>query len=155
MISPAERSASAPTICARENLMAWSVGIQWNSIELRHADARVEVLQNLVVRQPGAREAVGADLTHADAVPPAAPREGELRDTAALVVRAVDDEELLAQTQRRAHAPAADVRRPGSPDDFEVEDAPRDAAPPHAQVEERSDLGDRAQIGRASCRERV
>ena len=59
--------------------------------------------------QSGACHPVSADLAHADAVPPPAPVEDEPRDAAALVVLAVDDEELFAQAQRRADAPAADV----------------------------------------------
>src|SRR5688572_16133063 len=114
------------------------------SVELRQADAGVEGLQNLLVGEPGACEAVGADLTHPDAVPPDSPVEGVLRDAAALVELAVDDEELLAQLQGRADAAAAHVRRRRLPDYFEVEHAPRDAAPPHAQVEERAHVGDGA-----------
>src|SRR6059036_2307167 len=93
------------------------------SVELRDADARVKRLQDFVIREAGARKAVGPDLAHADAVAPAAAREGEAGDAARVVKRAVDDEELLAQAEGGADAAAAHVRRGGRADDFEVEHA--------------------------------
>src|SRR5215204_4985294 len=86
----ARRRSAAP---ARQRVVCGRIA----SVKLRDADAGVERLQNLFVRESGAGEAVSADLTHPDAVPPAASVEDELRHAAALVERAVDDEKLLAQ----------------------------------------------------------
>src|SRR2546423_15158317 len=129
------RSASAPTSCLREKRIVMP------SVKFRHVDSRIVRLQNFVVGQPCARESVSADLTHADAVPPAATREGEVRDAARVFERAVYDEELFAQSERGAYATAAHVSRARRADDFEVEHAPRHAAPPDAQINERADAG--------------
>src|ERR1044072_1692766 len=100
------------------------------------------------MRIAGAREAVGPDLAHADAVTPAAAREGEARDAARFVERAVDDEELLAQAKRRADSAPAHRRRRSRAADCGAEHAPRNAAASDAQVKNRADRRYRAREAR-------
>src|SRR3954466_9012146 len=114
-------SASAPKSCVREKRIRPSVCRKRKSVELRKAYARVVRLQNLLVRESRARHAVGPDLAEPDAVAPAAPRELESRDAARrLVEDSVNDEELFAEAERGAYAPAAQVRGAFRADEFEV-----------------------------------
>jgi hypothetical protein len=87
-------------------------GLLKNLIELRQFNPCVVVLQNPVVGEPGAGQAISPYLTETHAVPPAAPREGKAYQAARLIITAVYDEELFAQAQRRAYAASAHVRRP-------------------------------------------
>src|SRR5205823_2221399 len=79
-------SASAPKSCLREKRIARA-----DSIKFRDADSGVERLQNLIVRVARARKPVCSDLTHPDAVSPAATLEGEARDATRFVECAVND----------------------------------------------------------------
>jgi hypothetical protein len=58
------------------------------------------------------RESVGADLAHADAVPPSAAHKSKLSHTTILIIFAVDHEELLSQTEYRSNAATTNMSRP-------------------------------------------
>ncbi len=50
--------------------------------------------------KPLARQPVSADLTHTDAVAPTASQKGKTRYPSVVVILALNDKELFAQTQR-------------------------------------------------------
>src|ERR1044072_3431259 len=72
-------------------------------------DSGVVSLENLLDREALARQAVGADLTHPYAAPPAPPGNNEPGDATAFAVCPIDDKELFAQAERRPNASAAHV----------------------------------------------
>src|SRR3954452_11922208 len=74
------------------------------SIPAAQLDARVVLLQNLVVRRAVERHPVGADLAHADAVAPAAAEEGHADYRAARVALDVVPEQAVAKPEQRAQA---------------------------------------------------
>ena len=86
-------------------------------------DARIISFENLFGGETLLGEAVGADLAHAYAMPPATADEYELGDTSFVVVFTIDNEELFAEAQNGADASAANVRGAVGPDDLEIGDA--------------------------------
>ena len=69
-------------------------------IQLRQFDAGVIRLENLFDVESLLRQAVGAELAHANAVTPAASGEDECGNSIVFVVDAIDYEELFLQAQR-------------------------------------------------------
>ena len=89
-------------------------------IQACELNTRVVRFENSFRRPALPGEAVCADLAHADAVAPAAADEIEAGNSAALVVLAIDDEELFAQAERGADASATNVSGAVRAYDFEV-----------------------------------
>src|SRR5207248_1946144 len=70
------------------------------SVHLGQFDAGVIRFENLFDVESLLRQAVGAELAHANAVTPAASGEDERGNPIVFVVDAIDYEELFLQTQR-------------------------------------------------------
>src|SRR5437588_2273792 len=109
------------------------------SIHLRQFDARVVGLQNLFDRETLLRQAIGAELAHADSVTPSAPGEDESSHPIVFVVESIDDEELFLQTEGRTDAAAANMTDTLRANDFQIDYPSRRTAFGHAQIGDGSD----------------
>src|SRR6185295_4518072 len=94
-------------------------------VNLLHLHAGVILLKNLCEGVAVARQPVSADLAHADAMSPAAPREDKCREATARVVFAVDDEEVFFQAERAAQLRTAQPRGAVVTGDFDFNHAIR------------------------------
>jgi len=94
-------------------------------IKFRQLYTGVIIFENPIVSPAYARQSKRADLTHANAVTPAATYEGEAYDVTCIVVASVNDEELFAQTQDRTYATAAKMSSAVRADYFKINGATR------------------------------
>src|SRR5687767_9761527 len=114
------------------------------SVQPGEIDAGVVIFQNAIVTPAQFCQSVRADLAHADAVAPPAPRKDESCDTPIAIVAAIDYEKLLAQTESRAYASATNVSGAFAADHGQVDSSPRRAPNHHTQILYRSNTPHRS-----------
>src|ERR1700752_2002141 len=110
----------------------------FKSTALEH-DLRVVVVEHLLVVHSAQRHAVGADLAHPHAMPPPLPREDEGLDVAVLVALAIDEEQGLAQSEKRLDPETVEVEFATTADHGHLDDPPRGAALARKEVDELAD----------------
>src|SRR6185295_16775535 len=89
-------------------------------IHSREFNSGVVRLENLIVGEALFRQAVSADMTHADTVSPASSEKREACDTSIVVILPLDNKKLFTESQRGTNAPAQHLALPICADNFEI-----------------------------------